>query len=118
MPIPTKSSAISTVMTHLTSPTLTRGAPSSPPAVAGEEDVKRRSFIAGSMALALGGCFDRPWYEENSKQKAFLEGLQALAKPALASNNPLQIEDAVKRSLALAGQTGAFTDWQGILRTI
>ena len=70
------------------------------------------------MALVLTGCFDRPWYEENPKQKAFLEGLQALAKPALASNHPLQIEDAVKRRLALAAQTGAFTDWQGILRTI
>ena len=80
--------------------------------------VSRRSTILGGTAFALTGCFDRPWYEENPKQKAFLEGLQVLAKPALASNNPLQIEDAVKRSLALAAQTGAFTDWQGILRTI
>jgi hypothetical protein len=88
-------------MTHLTSPTLTR-----------------RSFVAGTTALTLGGCFDRPWYDENPRQKAFLDGLQALAKPALASNNPLQIEEAVKRSLALAAQTGAFADWQGILRTI
>jgi len=80
--------------------------------------VSRRSTILGGTAFALTGCFDRPWYEENPKQKAFLEGLQALAKPALASNNPLQIEDAVKRSLTLAAQTGAFTDWQGILRTI
>ena len=66
----------------------------------------------------LAGCFDRPWYEENPQQKAFLDGLQALAKPALASNNPLRLEEAVKQSLALAAQTGAFTDWQGILRTI
>jgi hypothetical protein len=80
--------------------------------------MKRRSLLFGSTAFALVGCFDRPWYEENPKQKAFLEGLQALAKPALASNNPLQIEEAVKRSLALAAQTGTFTDWQGILRTI
>jgi len=105
-------------MTHLTSPTLTRGAPSSPPACAGGEDIKRRSFLVGGATLALGGCFDRPWYEENPKQKAFLDGLQALAKPALASNNPLRLEEAVKQSLALAGQVGAFTDWQGILRTI
>jgi len=80
--------------------------------------VSRRSTILGGTAFALTGCFDRPWYEENPNQKAFLEGLQALAKPALASNNALQIEDAVKRSLALAAQTGAFTDCQGILRTI
>src|SRR6476661_3893841 len=80
--------------------------------------MKRHSFLLGSAAFTLTGCFDRPWYEENSKQKAFLEGLQALAKPALASNNPLQIEEAVKRSLALAAQTGSFADWQGILRTI
>ena len=79
--------------------------------------VGRRVFLLGVTA-SLGGCFDRPWYEENPKQKAFLDGLQALAKPALASNNPLQIEEAVKRSLALAAQTGVFTDWQGILRTI
>ena len=80
--------------------------------------MKRRSLLFGGTALALGGCFDRPWYEENPRQKAFLDGLQAVAKPALASNNPLKLEEAVKQSLALAGQTGAFTDWQGILRTI
>ena len=80
--------------------------------------MNRHTFLLGGTSLLLSGCFDRPWYEENPQQKAFLDGLQALAKPALASNNPLQIEDAVKRSLALAAQTGAFTDWQGILRTI
>jgi hypothetical protein len=69
-------------------------------------------------ALALGGCFDKPWYEENPQQKAFLDGLQALARPALASNNPLRLEEAVKQSLALAAQTGTFADWQGVLRTI
>jgi len=79
--------------------------------------MKRRSLLLGS-ALALGGCFDRPWYEENPGQKAFLDGLQVLAKPALASNNPLRLEEAVKQSLALAAQVGTFTDWQGILRTI
>src|SRR6476659_9575797 len=77
----------------------------------------RRAFLVGG-ALALGGCFDRPWYEENPKQKAFLDGLQALAKPALASNNPLRLEEAVKQSLMLTGQVGQFTEWQGILRTI
>jgi len=79
--------------------------------------MNRRSVLIGS-AFALGGCFDKPWYEENPRQKAFLEQLQAVAKPALASNNPLRLEEAVKQSLALAAQTGAFTDWQGILRTI
>lgn len=105
-------------MTHLTSPALTRGAPSSSPANAGGEDVKRRAFLFGGASLSLSACFDRPWYEENAQQKAFLDGLQALAKPALASNNPLRLEDAARQSLALAGRTGAFTDWQGILRTI
>ena len=80
--------------------------------------VPRRSIVFGGSALALAGCFDRPWYEENPQQKTFLEGLQTLAKPALASNNPLRLEEAVKQSLALAAQTGAFTDWRGILRTI
>jgi hypothetical protein len=68
----------------------------------------RRTILMGGFGITLGGCFDRPWYEENPKQKAFLEG----------SNNPLKLEEAVKQSLALAAQTGAFTDWQGILRTI
>jgi hypothetical protein len=80
--------------------------------------VKRRGFLLSCATLTLTGCFERPWYEENPKQKAFLEGLQALAKPALASNNPLRLEEAVKQSLSLAAQIGAFTDWQGILRTI
>jgi hypothetical protein len=79
--------------------------------------LSRRTIVPGA-ALVLGGCFDRPWYEENPGQKAFLAGLQELARPALASNNPLRIEEAAKQSLALAGQVGAFTDWQGILRTI
>jgi hypothetical protein len=81
-------------------------------------DMIRRSVLLGGFGLTLTGCFDRPWYEENPRQKAFLEQLQAIAKPALASNNPLKLEEAVKQSLALAAQTGAFTDWQGILRTI
>lgn len=78
----------------------------------------RRSILVGGLGLPLTACFDRPWYEENPKQKAFLQDLQALAKPALASNNPLQLEEAVKQSLALATRTGAFADWQGILRTV
>ncbi|HYD07978.1 MAG TPA: hypothetical protein VEC60_19745 [Reyranella sp.] len=80
--------------------------------------MRRRALLLSVPALALGGCFDRPWYEENPKQKAFLDGLIAIAKPALASNNPLRLEEAVKQSLSLAGQVGAFTDWHGILRTI
>jgi hypothetical protein len=80
--------------------------------------MNRRTFLLGGASLLLTGCFDRPWYEENAQQKAFLDGLQALAKPALASNNPLRLEEAAKKSLELAARTGAFTDWQGILRTI
>jgi hypothetical protein len=77
----------------------------------------RRTLLLGGT-LTLGGCFDRPWYEENARQKAFLDGLQALAKPALASNNPLRLEEATRQSLELAAKTGVFTDWQGILRTV
>lgn len=80
--------------------------------------MSRRGFLLGGSALALAGCFDRPWYEENPQQKAFLDGLQALAKPALASNNPLRLEEAARQSLELAAKTGAFTGWQGILRTV
>jgi len=80
--------------------------------------MKRRSFLLGGAGLLLTACFDRPWYEENPQQKAFLDGLQALAKPALASNNPLRLEEAARKSLELAARTGAFTDWQGVLRTV
>ena len=80
--------------------------------------ISRRSIFLGGSSFALGACFDRPWYEENPQQKAFLDGLQALAKPALASNNPLRLEEAAKKSLELAAKTGVFGDWQGILRTV
>ena len=80
--------------------------------------MNRRTFLLGSTGLGLAGCFDRPWYEENPQQKAFLEGLQALAKPALASGNPLQIEEAAKQSIALAENVGAFSDWCGTLTKI
>lgn len=80
--------------------------------------MKRRAILFGGAGLVLGGCFDRPCHEHNPDQKAFLDGLQVLAKPALASNNPLQIEEAAKQSLILAGKTGAFTDWCGTLTKI
>ena len=80
--------------------------------------LSRRSIVLSGTALALAGCFDRPWYEENPQQKAFLEGLQALAKPALTSGNPLQIEEAAKQSIALAEKVGVFTDWCGTLTKI
>ena len=105
-------------MTHLTSPTLTRGAPSSPPAAAGGEDVLRRTFLFGSTGLVLGGCFDRPCHERNPAQKAFLDGLQELAKPALASNNPLRVEEAARQSIGLADKVGVFSDWCGTLTKI
>ena len=75
-------------------------------------------MLFGGAGLALGGCWDTPCYERNAKQKAFLDGLQALAKPALASNNPLRIEEAAKQSVALASKVGAFADWCGTLKTI
>jgi hypothetical protein len=80
---------------------------------------RRRSLLLGGAGLALTGCiFDRAYYEKNPRQKAFIDGLQAIAKPALASNNPLQIEEAAKQSIALWAEVGPFTDWRGILRTV
>ncbi|MFI4999728.1 MAG: hypothetical protein ACHQK9_07595 [Reyranellales bacterium] len=77
----------------------------------------RRVFLLGGASLALGAC-DRPCYEQNDAQKAFLDGLRALAKPALGTNNPLAIEAAAQQSMALAGKVGTFVDWCGTLKTI
>src|SRR5262245_5260194 len=78
----------------------------------------RRSVLLGGAGVVLTGCFDRPCHERNPAQKAFLDGLQELAKPALASNNPLRVEEAARQSVALAGQVGAFSDWCGTLTKI
>ena len=84
--------------------------------------VSRRPFLVGAAsvpaALLLGGCIGRPYYHENPAQKGFLDGLQALARPALASSNPLQVEEAATQSLALSNKVGVFTDWQGVLRIV
>ena len=79
----------------------------------------RRSLLLGGAGLALGGClFDRAYYEKNPQQKAFLDALQAVAKPALASNNPLQIEEAAKQSVVLSAKIGGFADWRGIVKAV
>jgi hypothetical protein len=44
--------------------------------------------------------------------------LRSLARPALDSNNPLQVEAAANRSVELATSVGAFTDWCGTLTKI
>ena len=82
------------------------------------EGGSRRSFILGGASLALSACFDEPCEERNPAQKAFLDGLRALAKPALASKNPLQVEEAAKQSVALAEKVGAFADWCGTITKI
>ena len=79
--------------------------------------MKRRPLLLG-VGLALGGCWDTPCYERNARQKAFLDALQAITKPALASNNPLRIEEAAKQSVGVADKVGAFADWCGTLKTI
>lgn len=80
--------------------------------------MKRRLLVVGGTSLMLGGCFDRPCHERNPAQKAFLDGLQELAKPALASNNPLRVEEAARQSIALADKVGSFIDWCGTLTKI
>jgi hypothetical protein len=79
--------------------------------------VSRRIIVLGS-SLALTGCFDTPCEERNPAQRDFLDGLRALARPALASNNPLQVEEAARQSVALAEKVGAFSDWCGTLTKI
>jgi len=78
----------------------------------------RRILLLGGASLALGGCFDTPCEEQNPAQKAFLDGLRAVATPALASNNPLQVEEAARQSVALADNVGGFSGWCGTLVTI
>jgi hypothetical protein len=81
-------------------------------------NASRRTLILGLPSLALTGCFDKPCEERNPAQLAFLEGLKALARPALASGNPLQVEEAAKQSVLLAEKVGAFSDWCGTLTRI
>src|SRR5262245_15799391 len=78
----------------------------------------RRLVLLGPPSFALAGCFDQPCEERNPAQKAFLEGLKSLAKPALASGNPLQVEEAARQSIVLAEKVGAFTAWCGTLSRI
>jgi hypothetical protein len=78
----------------------------------------RRVFLLGGAGFVLGGCFDRPCHERNPAQKAFLEGLSALARPALNSKNPLAVEEAARQSVALADKVGAFSDWCGTISKI
>jgi hypothetical protein len=80
--------------------------------------ILRRSILLGAPSLVLTGCFDTPCEEENPAQKAFLDGLRALAKPALASSNPLQVEEAANQSVALADKVGGFSGWCGTLTKI
>ena len=80
--------------------------------------MNRRVLFASGASFVLTGCFDRPCHERNPAQKAFLDGLQQLAKPALASNNPLRIEEAARQSVALAETVGTFSDWCGTLTKI
>lgn len=78
----------------------------------------RRAFLIGGAGLTLGGCWDTPCYERNAQQKKFIDALQALARPALDSGNPLRIEEAAKQSITVADKIGAFADWCGTLKTI
>lgn len=90
-------------MTHLTSPS-------------------RRSLLLGGASLALplglGGCFDRPYYERNPEQKQFLDDLGRIARAALSSGNPLQMEHAAQQCLQLAYKVNPMKEWHGVLRRI
>src|SRR5262245_25249618 len=92
--------------------------PPYPPPYDGGGSLGRRALLLGPTSVALTACFDKPCEERNAAQLAFLDGLRSLAKPALASGNPLQIEEAAKQSIALADKVGAFSDWCGTLTKI
>jgi hypothetical protein len=78
----------------------------------------RRTFLLAGLAFVPAACFEGSCYESNAVQKKFLDDYAVLAKKALASDNPLAIEDAVKQSFALSQQVGAFSDWCGTLKAI
>jgi hypothetical protein len=84
----------------------------------GPEEVTRRSALALGACALLTGCLDQPCEERNPAQKAFLDAVRGVTKPALASNNPLQIEEAARQCVALSERVGAFTDWCGVLAKI
>jgi len=86
---------------------------------------RRGLLIGGAGLLAVGGggllmerLAGRPCFQRNPAQKAFLDDLQALARPALGSQNPLAVQEAVKQTLALAERQAAFSDWCATLRKI
>ena len=78
----------------------------------------RKAVMSGSASLLLTGCLEQSCEDRNPAQKSFLDGVRGLTKPALASNNPLQTEEAAKQCIALSERTGAFADWCGVLTKI
>lgn len=82
----------------------------------------RRTLLLGAasfaLPLGLGGCFDRPYYEKNPEQKQFLDELGRIAKAALGSGNPLQMEHAAQQCLQLAYKASPMKEWHGVLRKI
>jgi hypothetical protein len=80
--------------------------------------IERRAFLLASLAFAPAACLEGSCYEANAVQKKFLDDLAVLAKPALASENPLNVEEAAKQSLGLADRIGVFSDWCGTLTKI
>jgi hypothetical protein len=72
----------------------------------------------GSTSLPLAGCLEQACEDRNPAQKAFLDTARGVTRPALASNNPLQIEEAAKQCITLSERAGAFTDWCGVLAKV
>ncbi|MGD9880291.1 MAG: hypothetical protein AB7F22_17345 [Reyranella sp.] len=83
-----------------------------------EQMTRRSALVLAPASLLLGGCFDQPCEERNPAQKGFLDAVRGVTKPALASNNPLQIEEAARQCVALSERVGTFTDWCGVLGKI
>ena len=83
-----------------------------------EEVTRRQALILVPTSILLAGCFDQPCEERNPAQKAFLDAVRGVTRPALASNNPLQVEEAARQCIALSEKVGGFTDWCGVLGKI
>ncbi|MBV8394554.1 MAG: hypothetical protein JOY81_15360 [Alphaproteobacteria bacterium] len=80
--------------------------------------IDRRTALLAGLAFVPAACFEGSCYESNAQQKKFLDDLAAISKKALATDNPLAIEEGVKQTFLRSESVGSFSDWCGTLKAI